>query len=84
MKATLEGDFNRMSNEDVLALVAKAGPHKSRTFMQTLALWTERARQRRQMRRDLNTIGFNDDVLADFGLSRKLAEKEANKHFWQA
>ena len=84
MKTSFEGDFNRMSHHEALALVASYGPERQRSLRQTLALWLGRRKERQQMRCDLNTIGFNDAVLEDCGMTRQEAEKEASKYFWQA
>jgi uncharacterized protein YjiS (DUF1127 family) len=86
MKATFEGEFNRFGDREVLALIEKAAGRsgKPATMRERLVLWLGRYRQRRQMARDLNSVGFTDTVLKDFGLTRQQAEKEAAKHFWQA
>ncbi|WP_119306713.1 DUF1127 domain-containing protein [Cohaesibacter haloalkalitolerans] len=86
MKATFEGEFNRFGDREVLALIEKAAGRsgKPATMQERLVLWLGRYRQRRQMARDLNSIGFTDTVLEDFGLTRQQAEREAAKHFWQA
>nr|WP_320143145.1 hypothetical protein [uncultured Cohaesibacter sp.] len=84
MKTSLEGDFKRMDHHQALALITRHGPKRPRSLKQTLTLWLGRHNERRQMRRDLGTVGFTDAVLEDFGMSRQAAEKEASKYFWQA
>ncbi len=49
-------------------------------FTHTLLTWSARAHERSAMRRELNTM--DDSILADFGLSRREAEKLVNKPFW--
>ena len=44
----------------------------------TLVRFQARAQQRRQLK------GLDDRMLADIGLTRKAADKEANKPFWKA
>ncbi len=46
--------------------------------LETLAVWQERARQRRTLR------ALDDRLLADVGLSRADAEAEGRKPFWRA
>lgn len=46
-------------------------------FAQLLKVWRERNRQRREIAR------LDDRMLADIGLSRMEATREANKAFWQ-
>jgi uncharacterized protein YjiS (DUF1127 family) len=46
--------------------------------LDTLRLWQERARGRRQLRT------FDDHLLRDIGLTRLQAEAEADKPFWRA
>lgn len=46
-----------------------------------VALWAERARTRRQMRRDMQ--GFNEAVFRDFGTTREKALAEVAKPFWR-
>jgi uncharacterized protein YjiS (DUF1127 family) len=49
-----------------------------RHALDTLALWQQRARGRRQLRR------FDDHLLRDIGITRLQAEVEADKPFWRA
>jgi uncharacterized protein YjiS (DUF1127 family) len=44
----------------------------------TLALWRQRARGRRQLR------AFDDHLLRDIGITRLQAAAEADKPFWRA
>jgi len=44
---------------------------------ETLSLWYERSRQRRQLAR------LDDRLLRDIGLDRASAMEEASKSFWQ-
>ena len=46
--------------------------------LDTLRLWRERARGRRQLRT------FDDPLLRDNGITRLQAEAEADKPFWRA
>jgi uncharacterized protein YjiS (DUF1127 family) len=46
--------------------------------LDTLRLWRERARGRRQLRT------FDDHLLRDIGITRLQAEAEADKPFWRA
>lgn len=43
-----------------------------------IALFRERARQRRTL------LGLSDELLMDIGLTRKQAQREAEKPFWVA
>ncbi len=45
---------------------------------QYLECWSERRRQRRQLRR------LGDHILKDIGLSRADVEREADKPFWRS
>ena len=76
--------FNRLSSKEALALIETCRPARRRGLLQVLRLWLARSRDRRQMQRDLDSASFTDAVLADFGMTRREAEKEASKHFWQA
>ena len=49
-----------------------------RRGLDTLRLWRERVRGRRQLRR------FDDHLLRDIGITRLQAEAEVNKPFWRA
>nr|WP_321462739.1 hypothetical protein [uncultured Cohaesibacter sp.] len=84
MKTMLEGDFNRFTQQQALSLICSYHPDRKHGVRQILALWLGRYKERREMRRDLRTIGFNDAVLEDFGMTRHEAEREASKYFWQA
>lgn len=48
----------------------------------TLRLWWQRHDERRRMRRDLAT--FSEEMLEDFGLTRREAERLARQPFWRA
>ena len=70
-----------MGNEHLRNLTA-AGivlPRRPRHgLLDTLFLWSERARQRRML------SGLGDRLLKDVGLSRGDAVHEADKPFWRA
>jgi uncharacterized protein YjiS (DUF1127 family) len=48
-----------------------------RQALDTIALWQQRARGRRQLRT------FDDHLLRDIGVTRLQAEAEADKPFWR-
>lgn len=52
-----------------------------RALADTLFLWKQRFVERRQMRRDLDAM--TPEMLCDFGLTRRSAEKLANRPFWR-
>lgn len=58
---------------EITGLLAVAG----RAALDRLALWHERARQRRQLRE------LTDALLHDLGLTRSDADAEAIKPFWR-
>ena len=58
-------------------LYRRAG-RQVRHGLDSLRLWQERARGRRQLRR------FDDHLLRDIGITRLQAEAEADKPFWRA
>jgi uncharacterized protein YjiS (DUF1127 family) len=49
-----------------------------RRGLETLRLWRQRARGRKQLRT------FDDHLLRDIGITRLQAEAEADKPFWRA
>ncbi len=51
---------------------------RARSFFETLALWHERDRQRRQL------ASLDGRFLRDIGISSSDAAYEANKPFWRA
>ena len=51
---------------------------RARSFLETLALWHERDRQRRQL------ASLDERFLRDMGISSAAAAREANKPFWRA
>ena len=57
--------------------VRKSNAERFTRLLRTLALWQERARQRRALSE------LSDELLKDIGVSRADAEHEAGKSFWQ-
>lgn len=55
----------------------RRGPRAVLLVFDTLSLWRERARQRRQL------AGLPDHMLNDIGISRAQAWMECDKPFWK-
>lgn len=76
MKQFAENRFS-LGEARMTSLDASLGRMLLRT-PETLSLWYERSRQRRQLAR------MDDRLLRDIGLDRASAMEESSKPFWQA
>lgn len=61
-----------------LPVALSSGRRRAKGIPRLLALWYSRARQRAQLGQ------LDERQLLDIGISRKLAEVESRKPFWQA
>ena len=78
------GGHRRLNENEFWALMnnkSQQATH-SRTWLGTLHLWWDRAKERRQMAKELRA--FPDEVLQDFGMTRDQAHALVNKPFWLA
>jgi uncharacterized protein YjiS (DUF1127 family) len=69
--------------EHPLSLAGEALPSEVRrvtgAVLRTVAVWSRRSRERRELRELLT----DDRLLADIGITRDQASREAVKPFWQ-
>jgi uncharacterized protein YjiS (DUF1127 family) len=73
-------DSRSGSYEALLSLLISAARWMSNTSLvihDTLCVWSERLRQRRQL------LSLSDQMLSDIGVSRVDAFKECEKPFWR-
>jgi uncharacterized protein YjiS (DUF1127 family) len=69
------GQYGALSN--VLISAARWMSNTSLVVHDTLCVWSERLRQRRQL------LSLSDQMLSDIGVSRVDAFKECEKPFWR-
>ncbi len=79
MLPVIDQPHKRFSNTEIVSVL---GAHKGHGFYALLVTWIERWQTRRAMARDLPT--FTQEMLEDFGTSRKEAFAEIRKPFWRA
>ena len=70
-----QGSYRALSS--VLISAARWMSNTSLTVHDTVCVWLERIRQRRQL------LSLSDQMLSDFGVSRIDAFKECEKPFWR-
>ena len=69
------GTYGALSS--VLISAARWMSNTSLTIHDTVCVWSERVRQRRQL------LSLSDQMLSDIGVSRTDAFKECEKPFWK-
>ncbi|HWU60706.1 MAG TPA: DUF1127 domain-containing protein [Ensifer sp.] len=84
MRHAIEGEYRRYEQRQLAELLVEGSRHG--TFLHALqamfAVWRARWKMRREMLRDLETM--TDETLEDAGYTRRDAEREARRPFWQA
>ena len=70
-----QGSYRALSS--VLISAARWMSNTSLVVHETLCVWSERLRQRRQL------LNLSDQMLSDIGVSRVDAFKECEKPFWR-